>query len=124
MFASNRQHMIELPVSALRGKGEARNDMDRLNENLRRLGDEDLKETMSSIAYVEPQNASAQIHSVRCTMQPQPIGEGYDLFVPSSFHVQIRCAIDAREQAIKGNFYFDREELKKFILKRFLKLTA
>jgi hypothetical protein len=107
---------------ALRRSSDALQFMNTLNTNILRLQDQELKETMDSISYVDSQYSDVNIHSVTCRVNPININEGHELFIPNYFHIEIMCSIYAKEQAIKGKLYFDREELKKFISKKFCEL--
>jgi hypothetical protein len=108
---------------ALRKSNDALQFMDTLNANIQRLQDQELKDIMDSISYVESAYSDVKIHSIKCKVHPYEIGDGYPLYLPDFLRIEIRCSIDAKEQAIKGKLYFDQEELERFIFKMFSELN-
>lgn len=78
---------------------------------------------MDKISYVESPYADLRLHSVTCKVNRYTLGDGYDIFLQDSFHIEVRCTIDASEQFIRGRVYFDTVQLEKFISDTFCKLN-
>ena len=110
---------------ALRNDKGALSYMNKLNMDIQQLESKELISEMNEIAYIEsPKAYDVTIHSIRCKVSPYAIANGYDLLLPTLFHVEIRCTIDAKNQAIKGRLFFEEQGLEKFVSRTFIELDS
>lgn len=110
-----REKLISVSKFALIGRKDALQHMSTLNQKISNIQEQEIKDKLPSFASIDSPYGNANIHSIKCKANPYLIGDGYKLFLPDSFRVEIVCSINAREQAIKGKVIFDLIELEKFI---------
>jgi hypothetical protein len=117
-----KEKLVSNARLALQKRSDAMQYLSALNQNIKHLEQEEIKDKLLSFIHVEAEHADVNIHTIICKASSYTIGDGYELLLPDSFHIEIACSLDASEQAIKGKVIFYRKGLKNFISEMFSEL--